>query len=366
MKVAIVTTTINTPLLFEKYFENFSKSAIGKENVTVVITSDKKTPPTAEEYCISLSEKFAVKVVYQNIEWQNEYLNKYPELKEYLPFNSIQRRNVAILYSYEIGCDYIITIDDDNFLVEGQDFIAMHLSPFRSPYPPGCEKETVLNSTTGWVNVCDFLEEKNNVKFYHRGYPISQRWKDGHLFETKSSKKVLVNAGFWLEDPDVDAITRLVNSLDVVKYTQKKNIILNRSQWSPFNSQNTCLSREIIPCYFLSASVGRFDDIWASYIILKAMDSLDSGLVSYGFPLVRQIRNDHNYFRDHEKEHSFLENTDLFCETLRSFELKSKTFQSIFSEIREKLEEWNSSKENSIFTEFIKSLEVWEKTINRV
>ena len=42
-----------------------------------------------------------------------------------------------------------------------------------------------------------------------------------------------------------------------------------KGTWSPFNSQNTALSAKIIPAYPLSPKVGRYDDIWASYVIYR-------------------------------------------------------------------------------------------------
>ena len=36
---------------------------------------------------------------------------------------------------------------------------------------------------------------------------------------------------------------------------------------SPFNSQNTFLTREVIPFYAVIPHIGRMDDIWGSYIL---------------------------------------------------------------------------------------------------
>ena len=37
----------------------------------------------------------------------------------------------------------------------------------------------------------------------------------------------------------------------------------------------------------------------------------------FGFPLVKQERNPHNYFKDHQAERIGLEHTHTFCEWLR-------------------------------------------------
>ena len=71
---------------------------------------------------------------------------------------------------------------------------------------------------------------------------------------------------------DVDAITRLCNDISAVEYTREKSFSMAKGTWCPFNSQNTAISRSVIPAYCLSPRVGRYDDIWASYVCLAIMD----------------------------------------------------------------------------------------------
>ena len=52
------------------------------------------------------------------------------------------------------------------------------------------------------------------------------------------------------------------------------------------------------------------------YAILAIADHLDHA-VMFGFPLVKQERNPHNYFKDHQAERVGLEHTQTFCEWLR-------------------------------------------------
>ena len=56
------------------------------------------------------------------VEEQDKYMEKYPKFKNYLPWNCLQRRDVAILKAYDNGADIIILIDDDNFLAS-EDYI---------------------------------------------------------------------------------------------------------------------------------------------------------------------------------------------------------------------------------------------------
>lgn len=224
------------------------------------MTGDKKTPAEAKDFCEASAKEFGIECIYQTPDDQVEWLKKYPELGAEIPWNSIQRRNLAILLAYEKGCDVIITIDDDNYFVEGQDFVGEHSAPILR-----ASEHVALKSNTDWLNVCEFLEDKRKYEFYPRGYPMNQRWKEPRpFFRSETQKrKIVVNAGLWLDDPDVDAITRLTNDISAVRYTKDESFTMQKGTWCPFNSQNTALAREIIPAYCLSPNIGRYDDIWA-------------------------------------------------------------------------------------------------------
>jgi hypothetical protein len=100
--------------------------------------------------------------------------------------------------AYERGAEVIITIDDDNFFIEGQDFIGEHCGPISTR-----EEHEQLTSNTGWLNVCSFLKDKNGVEYYPRGYPMNERFRtDPPFYKSSNTKrKVVVNAGLWLDDP---------------------------------------------------------------------------------------------------------------------------------------------------------------------
>lgn len=123
-------------------------------------------------FCAELGTRFPYPITYLDVDAQLEYLRHYPELATHLPWNCIQRRNISFLWAYEHGAELLITIDDDNFIIESdtQDYIGAHL---RIVQP---QDIAVLSSDQGWFNVCDYLSEERQVPFYHRGYPMGQRW----------------------------------------------------------------------------------------------------------------------------------------------------------------------------------------------
>jgi hypothetical protein len=51
----------------------------------------------------------------------------------------------------------------------------------------------------------------------------------------------------WLGDPDIDAMARLCLMLNATAYTRSDSYALAPDTWSPFNSQNTAVRREVRP-----------------------------------------------------------------------------------------------------------------------
>eukprot|EP00286_Rhodomonas_abbreviata_P007093 CAMPEP_0181335434 /NCGR_PEP_ID=MMETSP1101-20121128/26829_1 /TAXON_ID=46948 /ORGANISM="Rhodomonas abbreviata, Strain Caron Lab Isolate" /LENGTH=375 /DNA_ID=CAMNT_0023445553 /DNA_START=8 /DNA_END=1135 /DNA_ORIENTATION=- len=365
LRFAVVTTTIFVPKAIHAYMKNAVE--YGHQDALFVITGDKKTPEEARPFCESCAKEFGMECIYQTVDDQIAWLKDFPELDQEIPWNCIQRRNLAILTAFQKGCDVIITIDDDNYFVEGQDFIGQHCAPIVSPKP-----HTALISNTKWLNVCDYLEDKRKFEFYPRGYPMNQRWTDPkpiYRAETQD-RKVVVNAGLWLDDPDVDAITRLCNDISAVRYTREDSFALGRATWCPFNSQNTAIAREAIPGYCLSPNIGRYDDIWAGYAVLAIADHLNHA-VMFGLPLVKQERNPHNYFRDHMAERVGLEHTETFCAWLRDISLSGTTYLGCLGEVveglRTRCEAAGVHPELTAHTQgFLKSQEAWIKTMHRM
>jgi len=362
MKTAIITTTINVPVLFRDYMKNVKD--LGHDCFFVVI-GDKKTPAEAKSYCLDLGKEFDLPMTFLDVADQEEYLNKHPELGAHLTWNSIQRRNIGLVIAYEQGAEQIITIDDDNFFVS-DDFV-MHHSVGQS------KDIEILSTKSGWLNVCNFLTEKYNRPFYHRGYPLEQRFADEEPTTARVNGNVVVNAGFWFGDPDIDALTRIYyfnKPIEAVAYERGGHFALAHGTWSPFNSQNTSLAREIIPAYFLSPYIGRYDDIWAAYVIKRISDHLGD-YITFGDPVVKQERNVHNYWKDLAQEDKGMMLTTPFVEMLKAIPLSGTTYSGCFKEIsdgfKQKIAEAKISDEHRMFLQkYQEGMEVWIKTFEGI
>ena len=265
MSKFIVTTTIQPPTEATiKYSE--------KPDWKLIVVGDKKTPK--EEYkninCLYLSPE------------DQEDLNK--ELSDSIGWNCIQRRNMGFLYAYQHGAEIVATVDDDNIPYEfwGKELFV--------------NKEIDLELFESENGYFDPLSITNNKNLWHRGYPIEMVPTKNNVKSIGISKRrVLVQADLWDGDPDIDAICRL-SVMPEVKFDIVEPY--GSKQLSPFNSQNTFLSREILPYYMMYPNVGRMDDIWASYNVHEQFPES----VIYNKASVYQLRNKHDIVLDLENE----------------------------------------------------------------
>jgi hypothetical protein len=365
-KITITTTTINIPIVIEDYIKDICRHN-RSESVNFIIAGDCRTPLAAHAFCNKMQKKYDIEILYMDVKRQEKYLEKYPLLKNFLPWNCIQRRNIAILKAFEEGADIIVLIDDDNFIA-CDDYIGKHLHLGINSILP------VVSSHTGWYNICDDLIDRQDRKFYPRGYPLAERVEDVQrcVFEPREMRTV-VNAGFWLGDPDIDAATRLSAPIDVVTYKRDHNYALDQYVFAPFNSQNTALFRDIVPVYFLVSDIGRFDDIWASYIVERVAWHKND-YISYGQPLVRQNRNTHDLWVDAFNEEMGTRMTTDFCRWLREIQISGDSYLecgiNLFKDLKECIDALPNTqlpfRNRAYINHFIDGYNIWMKTFIRI
>ena len=97
-----------------------------------------------------------------------------------------------------------------------------------------------------------------------------------------------IQQGMADENPDVDAVYRLVLSLPI-NFRRDRRIALGRGAWCPFNSQNTTWFREAFPLLYLPAYCSfRMTDIWRSFIAQRIAWECGWSVL---FTSLRSIRN---------------------------------------------------------------------------
>jgi hypothetical protein len=353
-KIAITITTINIPNVVEKMLS--LKYDESKYIVDYIIAGDKKTPNDIYTFLNSLNGKTASKIIYLDIDKQRERFAHYIELWKHIPENSFARRNYADLYAYEENYDIIIRLDDDNFPCTDS-FINEHaiVGDF-------IEIQTI-SSSNGWYNICELLDEENGIPFYPRGFPYDIRWNENSVESVSKKVKVGVNAGLWLGDPDVDAITRLCKPVNAINYNKKFGSIfaLDKGTWCPINTQNTAFSKFVIPASFISPFAGRYDDIFSCYFLRVIMDHLGD-YVSYGDPLVSQIRNYHNLWNDLELEMIGNNSCPEICNLLRDIQFKGSSYSECFTELINFLSK-NIKNNKQYFDRLLEGMSIWNQIL---
>jgi hypothetical protein len=123
------------------------------------------------------------------------------------------------------------------------------------------------------------------------------------------------------------AVSRLFWPINVIALDSRyePNFALNPGTWAPFNDQNTSISREIIPIFFKPPSTGRNADIWTAYVVTKLAEHFNH-VITYGQPLVKQIRNIHDLREDYKIEELHNRSTDRFVNLLKSIDLKGDNY----------------------------------------
>ena len=261
----IVCTSINPPT---EAIEKFDRMSGWK----LIVVGDLKTP-----------KKYSLKKGVYLSPRQQEKIDL--KLSNLIGWNCIQRRNFGFIHAYKMGADIIATVDDDNIpynfwgknLQFNRKFKLTHANPKSAVFDP--------------------LSLTNYSHLWHRGFPL-QQLADRQLKRNQLSRRMgsfEIQADFWNGDPDVDAVCRAAYSPKCL-FTNDSFPFFS-SKPSPFNSQNTFLSRSVFPNYFLFPHIGRMDDVWAAYYV-QAMGHR----VFYSHPSVTQKRNPHSLTQDFENE----------------------------------------------------------------
>lgn len=321
MKKNIIITSIFSPTEAVKEFSNI------KDHKLIVI-GDKKTP--LEWHCENVD--------FISVDSQKR-LN-YKIIKG-LPYNHYCRKMIGYLIAIENGADFIIDTDDDNIPQKGWGF------------PCGLDEEyDYIEKNKGFINIYQLY---TNQKIWPRGLPLNLISKNFELekYITKKKCKVGIWQGLADEDPDVDAIYRMTS--DEICYFNKRNpIIMGQGTISPFNTQNTMITKELFSLLYLPTYVTfRFTDILRGLIAQPIM-------WLYGYHLgfinatVIQKRNPHDYMKDFISEVPMYQHVENVINIIQLSISKNESIESnLYNSYNALL------KEKIVLKEEMKTLENW-------
>jgi hypothetical protein len=304
MKTALILTTINVPTVLALYRRL-------DPSVRFFVACDEKTPKAAYDFCASIPDCEVYSPERQKVlGW---------ECSPLIGWETIARRNIALLEALKWGADLIVSIDDDNIAMDWRyfdDFVGLfeHNEPFRKrngllvPMATGSHPGVPVAfsglkvSGIGWFDPGQLQFPLSGAPVCQRGFP--QQLPSCLSFEPVVDARIGVAQGAVLGDPDTSAVDRISRhpAVHQVSEVLRAGVVSDpRATWAPLNAQNIAFLRELAPCFLMVPQWQRYDDIWAGLIAQRIMR--EQGLVVYyGRPFVFQQRNAHNLVKDLKAE----------------------------------------------------------------
>lgn len=209
----------------------------------------------------------------------------------------ISRRDSAIrsygfYKAWQLGADYIFSLDDDCFPIDGVKFCEEHIKNLDNS-PKWCE--SVLGFRTRGLPYQNF-GKLDNVKF---------------------------SVGLWEGVPDYDSINTLAGKNSKLQIGPTR--IVPKGQYFPFCGMNFGFKKEVTPLVYFALMgngypFGRFDDIWFGIICKKICDHLGY-LISCGHPCVYHSKAS-NVFNNLVKEAPGIKYNENFWEFIDNIQLQ--------------------------------------------
>jgi len=350
LRATMVLTTIADPVVLEGYFQNFTAHG-HLDQVQVIVIPDRKTPPMVYLRCAELRKK-GLDVLCPPLEEQERILLRLGFPPELVPYNSDNRRNVSYLMAADNGTDFLMSIDDDNYCPSNEDYFAEHSIVCREP-----GRYDIVDSRNGWFNPCDLLDLEPATRVYPREFPYSARHQQPAIKIQSRQAAVRINAGMWLQEPDLDGINWLAAPLRARAF-RGISVVLGESAWSPVNTQNTALHRDVIPSYsfipMCNSQAGlqleRYGDIFSGYFGQACARHLGHSIRA-GTPVAEHRRNSHHYLRDAMQEMAGICALEDLLPWLVEVRLHGQTYSEAHLSLSHQLEDCVSRLSGFVWTE---------------
>lgn len=335
----IVCTTIFEPRFLEGYLANIDRHG-RRDSVEIFVIIDRKTPPSVTQACADAARR-GFRVHCPTLDEQVAHLGKFPTMRDRIPWDSDNRRNIGFLMALEAGVEILISIDDDNYCLDDSDFVGEH----------SIVGETVtvseIDTDDDWFNIGTLLTTSSTaMEIYPRGFPYFARNLPRDVRTGQAhAKRVAVNAGLWISDPDVDALSRIAIAPHVT-HADRGPVYLGPRAWSPINTQNTAIMREAMPAYYYvrmgfplgGLTVDRYGDILSGYFISKCAHELEHA-IRIGSPIADHRRTPHNLFKDLYHELACVVLLDDLLPWLVETKLSGSSYGELYEDLAVRLEE---------------------------
>lgn len=309
----VIITTINKPT------ETVIKHIQQNKNYDVIVVGDHKTP---DDYN-------GVRCIYLDIPAQKKL---FPLLCDVIPYNHYCRKNLGYLYAVKKGYQIIYETDDDNIPHDNFDHLAL------------TNKDDSLTMITeeknSWINIFKYFTF--NAYIWPRGYPLSLIKSKPSFSIKKTNVKPSIINGLVENDPDVDALFRIIcNHQESIHWEKNKKIVIDNSNVCVFNTQNTFwVDQSLFVCLLIPSSVSfRYCDILRG-IINNIVLKRTGKYMMYTSPNVVQLRNEHNLISDFKSEYEMYIHNENILDFIEN-DIENGDTKNIISSIYKNLLEKN-------------------------
>lgn len=334
--IDIVVTTICEPTWLAGYLDNLRAHDRARD-VTLRIICDRKTPSSVF-VAAEKATRDGFSIDCPTLDEQQTYLQRLGVPDDFIPWNSDNRRNIGFLRAWESGAEILISIDDDNYCRPDSDFVGSHAIVGRR-----CSELAgdMLADAGPWFNACSLLNVSADAVVYPRGFPYAARSSGtgaatSPISAAAEPMTVAINSGLWLDDPDVDAITRIALR-PRADSAAPGSVVLGRGTWAPINTQNTAVMRSAVPAYYYvrmgfpleGTRIDRFGDILSGYFVQACAKHLGH-TVRFGSPVTDHHRSPHDLFQDLYHELAGIVLTEELVPWLREQQLSGTTYNEAY------------------------------------
>jgi hypothetical protein len=226
-------------------------------------------------------------------------------------------RSYGFWKSYQLGAEWIITLDDDCYPVD-PDFVSRHV------------QNLSLRAPTGWT-----------ATFPHPDYMFTR----GIPYEIRNKQKVVVSHGLWTNKIDLDAQTEIHHpNLNLPSYPPFLQFI-PKGVYFPMCSMNLAFHRIAVPMMYFPPmgsrpdgspwGFDRFDDIWAGIFVKKICDHLGYSIAN-GSPFVEH-RKASNVQKNLEKEKEGILFNEKMWQLVEAVSLTKHTPAACYLELAQKI-----------------------------
>lgn len=239
-------------------------------------------------------------------------------------------RNYGFLKAFELGVEYILTLDDDCYPVPGHNWVDMHVENLQ------------LRTPARWTNT-----NPDARHLYTRGMPYLNRVE----------QPVLLSHGVWTNVLDHDAPTHLQTLQFRAEFAEHFLQIIPNGAYFPLCSMNFAFRAELLPLMYFPLmgenvfgvkwGFDRFDDIWAGIFAKKIMDHLGFGVVN-GAPMVEH-RKASDPFVNLQKEAAGITVNEVLWQAVDRVELEGETAVECYAELAHRIDfDWVVSEVNLV------------------